>query len=96
MEAFLAAFAGSFLEVLFCSSLESWDFILAALFLWMIFFFAARSASEVANLISSLFLDLFARRTAISSFFIKSLFTVVLFLEPLRALLAVFVTGILV
>lgn len=57
---------------------------------------AALSAKEVADTISFSDLAFFAKRTAISSLFTKSLLTSPLFLEPLRALFAVFVTGILI
>jgi len=74
--------------------LDSCDLILAALFLWITFFFAARSAREIADKIFSVPLAFFAILTATSSFLRISLFTDSLFLELLRALLAVVVTGI--
>lgn len=83
--AFLATFGINF---------ESWDLILAALFLWITLFLAALSANEIAAIIFSVALLFFATLTATSSFPIISLFMDSLFLEPLRALLAVVVTGI--
>lgn len=83
--AFLATFGINF---------ESWDLILAALFLWITLFLAALSANEIAAIIFSAVLLFFATLTATSSFPIISLFMDSLFLEPLRALLAVVVTGI--
>lgn len=82
----------AFFEIL-GKSLASCDLILAALFLWITFFFAARSAIETAAKIFSVPLLLFAILTATSSFFKISLFTNSLFLELLNALLAVVVTG---
>ena len=74
-------------------NLESWDLILAALFLWITLFLAARSASEIAAVIFSAVLLFLATRVATSSFPRIILFIDSLFLEPLRALLAVVVTG---
>ena len=59
----------------------------------MTFFFAALSVRDTAVMISPSFLVFFAKRTAISSFLIISLLTSALFFDPLRARLAVFVTG---
>lgn len=67
--------------------------ILAALFLWMAFFFAALSANETAAIISFEDLLFFARRTATSNFVTVILLMEAFFLEPLSALLAVLVTG---
>lgn len=89
MEGFLASV---FLSVFM--SLESWDFMRAALFLWITFFLTARSAKETAFLIFSGRGDFFAVLTAISRPLTMILLTASLFFEPLRALLAVFVTGI--
>lgn len=76
------------------SSLESELLILAALFLWINFFLAALSAREIAASIFSLPPPFLARRTATSSLDEISLFTKVFLFEDLKALLAVFVTGI--
>lgn len=76
-------------------SLLSLLFILAALFLWITWFFSARSAREMATTISFSFLLFFALRTAISRFEMIFLFTDSFLLEPLKALLAVLVTGML-
>lgn len=83
------------MDVSSLTSFDSWDFILAALFLWIIFFFAARSVKETAFVTPALSLDFLARRIAISSLLTKSRLTLFLFSDPLRALFAVFVTGIL-
>lgn len=66
-----------------------------ALFLWMRLCFAARSAREEASFTSFSFLLLCAVLKAISSRLLRVLFTFSFRLEPLRALLAVLVTGIL-
>lgn len=86
-----------FFEVLladFGKSFESCDLILAALFLWITFFLAARSARDIALIIFSFTLSFFARRMAISSLAMRVLFTDSFFRLPLRARLAVLVTGI--
>lgn len=67
--------------------------ILAALFLWIAFFFAALSARETAERISLVDLLFFARRTATSKFVIVITFVEAFLFEPRRALLAVLVTG---
>ncbi|KKQ95952.1 MAG: hypothetical protein UV74_C0013G0556 [Candidatus Woesebacteria bacterium GW2011_GWB1_43_14] len=77
-------------------SLERADFIRADLFLWIIFFLAARSAKEIALITSTCFLVFLAMRIAISKFFLVRLLTEVFLLEDLRARFAVTVTGILV
>ncbi len=69
------------------------DFILAALFLWMIFFLAALSVSEIAFNIAFLPPIFFATRKAASSFETIRLFAFAFLFEPLRALFAVFVIG---
>ena len=68
--------------------------ILAALLAWITLFFAARSVRETAVKIFSAVLPFFASLTADSSLLTMSLLTSSLFLELLRALLAVVVTGI--
>lgn len=75
-------------------SLLNWDLILAALFLWITLFFAARSAKETAFIILSADFPFLASLTATSRPLSVALFTKVLFLLPRRALLAVLVTGI--
>lgn len=79
------------------TSLDNEDFILAALFLCITFFFTARSANDIAFLTASIrpleAVD-FACRIAISNLLIISELTLVLRLEALRALFAVLVTGI--
>lgn len=60
----------------------------------MTFFLAALSASEIATVIFPVVLSFLAILIAASSLLIISLFTDSLTLLPLRALLAVFVTGI--
>lgn len=77
----------------FVKSLESWDFILAALFLWITFFLAALSAKDTALVTFSAVLLFRATLTATSSLPRIILLIDSLFLEPLRALLAVVVTG---
>ena len=74
-------------------SLESCDLILEALFLWIVDVFDARSARETAFSIAFLLLDFFADLIAISSLESMILFTISFLLDPLNALLAVFVTG---
>lgn len=74
-------------------SFESCDLILAALFLWITRFFTARSAREMAKVIFSLALPFLAARMAISSFFMMILLTAPFLRLLLRALFAVFVTG---
>ena len=69
------------------------DLILLALFLWIVFFFAARSEREMAIWIASLSFDLFASLIATSSVLIIILFILSFFLLDLNALLAVLVTG---
>lgn len=73
----------------------NWDLILAALFLWITLFFTARSANETAFMIFSGDLLFLASLTATSKEPTIILFTAVLFLLPLRALFAVFVTGMI-
>ena len=75
------------------ASLESVLFILAALFLCITFFLAARSVSEKALLMALAVLEVFAKRRAFSSFLISSLLFAAFLLEDLWALFAVFVTG---
>lgn len=83
-----------FLEDSLGSSLLSALFILAALFLWKSFFFTDLSTRDIALRIFSFFLLFLARRIAISSLALKVLFSFSFLLETLKALLAVFVTGI--
>jgi len=71
-------------------------FIRLALFLWMSLLLAARSAKDIALMILSLVGFFFAKRTAVSRREATSLLTTAFFFEPLRARLAVFVTGIAV
>ena len=68
--------------------------ILLALFLWMAFFLAARSVREIAFFIFSGLLDFFACLMAISRDDNVKELTRSFFFELLKALLAVFVTGI--
>lgn len=89
---FLEVFLEDFF-LLFGKSLVKTLFILAALFLWIAFFFADLSAKEMARKISLADLLFLARRTATSSFVIVILLTEAFFFEPRRALLAVLVTG---
>lgn len=89
-EAFLAVF---FRGVFWINSLESWDFNLPALFLWITPFFAALSAKETASATLLIVFVFLAARTAISNLLVMALFTSILTLEPLSALFAVFVTG---
>ena len=89
-----AFFLAVFGEV-FTVSFAIWDLILAALFLWITFLLAARSASETALRTSLVFLVFFASLIAASSLLMVSLLTTSLARLPLRALLAVFVTGII-
>lgn len=73
--------------------MESMDLILAALFLWIVYFLAALSASEIALRIDSLEGCFFATLIAISSLEIITLLTPAFLADPLKALFAVFVTG---
>jgi hypothetical protein len=82
----LEDFLGKYLERLLL--------ILAALFLWMIFFLAARSAREMASLTFSLEPSL-ANLIATSSLVLISLLVSSFLFEDLNALLAVLVTGII-
>ena len=70
------------------------DLILAALFLWINFFFAARSANLIAVMVFLAVLSLLACLIAISSIEAKDLLAFVFRFETLRALFAVLVTGI--
>ena len=90
MEDFLTAFLTGFVGL---TSLESWDLIRAALFLWMMFFLEAKSAILTASLIvfSEGFFSAFLIRVFKSSF--NFLFSSVLFLSCLNFFLADFVTG---
>lgn len=74
-------------------SFESCDLILAALFLCIAFFLDALSASEIAFMIRSLLLPFLAFLMAISRPTKIDLLTIVFLAEPLKALLAVLVTG---
>lgn len=74
--------------------MESWLLILAALFLWIIFFLATRSVREIALMILAFFRPFFANLIAAPRRFIIILLTTCFLFEALRALLAVFVTGI--
>jgi hypothetical protein len=75
------------------NSLDSWDFILAALFLWSACFLAALSVREVAAIIFAAVLPFLAERIAASSLLKTILLIDALTLLPLRALLALLVTG---
>lgn len=77
------------------SNFESEDLILAALFLWINLFLTARSAKEIAARTLSALFDFKAVRVALSSFTKINLLTSAFRFEPRRALLAVFVTGML-
>ncbi len=72
---------------------ESADLILAALFLWIVCFLEALSAKEIAFRTVSLEGCLRATLTAISSFERMTLLIFAFLADPLKALLAVFVTG---
>ena len=74
-------------------NLDKEDLIRAALFLWMTFFLAARSAREEATLMLSAFLVFFACRIATSSLLIIDVLTRAFLLDDLNALFAVTVTG---
>jgi len=67
--------------------------ILLALFLWIVFFLAARSAKEMAILTDFASFDLFASLIATSKELTIILFIASFFLLDLSALLAVLVTG---
>ena len=82
-------------EAFLGKSLAKVAFILAALFLWINLFLTALSAKEIADLIFSAVLLFLAVRIAFSKLTKISLLTVSFFLELLKALFAVFVTGIL-
>ena len=77
------------------SSFDNWDLILAALFLWITLFLAARSASEIADAIFAAVLVFLATLMAASNFETISLLTDSFFLLPRSARFAVFVTGII-
>jgi len=88
-----------FLEVFFGfgarrTNFESLLLILAALFLWKRFFFAALSVREIAAFTFFAVGVAFAFLKAIANLAFNRLFTTCFCLELLRALLAVFVTGI--
>ncbi len=72
---------------------ERKDLILAALFLWIVCFLKALSAKEIAFKRASLEGCLRAALTAISSLEIIILLIFAFRKDPLKALLAVFVTG---
>jgi len=76
------------------TSFESLLFILAALFLWNMFFLAALSAKEIASFTFLIEGFLFACLIAISKRLTKTLLIASFLFETLSALLAVFVTGI--
>jgi hypothetical protein len=95
LEGFVFFFALELEEALVFVSLLKVLFIREALFLWISFFFAARSASEAAILILFLSLFFFAMRIAASSLVLMTLLTSSFLCELLLALLAVFVTGII-
>lgn len=80
----------------FGRSLERVLFTLAALFLWITLFLAARSTRDIVFKTASFVLVLLAVRIAISTPLIMSLLTTSFLFEDLKALLAVLVTGILV
>jgi len=79
--------------VFFWTSLESALLILAALFLWIKPFLAARSAKETALAISFFFLSFLAALIAISRFARMLVLTLAFFFDALNALFAVLVTG---
>lgn len=85
-----------FSEVFFWASLESKLLILAALFLWIKLFLAARSAKETALIISLFFLLFLAALMAISRFERMLALTLAFFFDDLKALFAVLVTGMIV
>ena len=72
---------------------ERKDLILEALFLWMVCFLKALSAREIAFKIVFLEGCFLAALTAISSLEMITLFIFAFWNDPLKALLAVFVTG---
>jgi len=94
-EGFVFFFTLDFEEAFDFASLLSILFILEALFLWISFFFEARSAKAVAFCMLFLSLFFFAIRIAASSRVLMTLFTSFFLCELLLALLAVFVTGII-
>ena len=81
-------------EAFLTNNFAIWDLILAALFLWITFLLLALSAKEIALRIFSSLLVFLACRIELSSLLIVSLLTISLARLPLKALLAVFVTGI--
>jgi len=84
-----------FFSDFFCGKIfASLLLILAALFLCMMWFLAARSEREIAVRTSFSFLPFFATRMAISNLVFISLFIASFLVELLSALFAVFVTGI--
>ena len=74
-------------------SLARVDLIRAALFLWIVCFLEALSAKETAFRIDSFEGCFLAALTAISSLEMITLFIFAFWNDPLKALLAVFVTG---
>ena len=72
---------------------ERKDLILAALFLWIVCFLEALSAKEIAFKTDSSEGCFLAALTAISSLEIITLLIFAFLADPLKALLAVFVTG---
>ena len=88
-------FLEDFLVGDFClTSLDSWDLILAALFLWMMFFFEAKSATLTASIIVFSVFVFFAFLTRLLKRSLNFLFSRVLFLSCLNFFFADFVTGI--
>ncbi len=75
-------------------SLDKTDFMRAALFLWIVFFLEALSAKEIAFWTESFEGCLRAALTAISSLEMIALLIFAFWADPLKALFAVFVTGI--
>src|SRR5260221_13932001 len=74
-------------------NLDNEDFILAALFFFITFFFAARSVKEMALITAFAVFDFFASLIAISNLLIIKELTIAFLAEPLKALFAVTVTG---
>ena len=83
------------LDFVWGSNLERPDLILAALFLWITCFFAALSTKDIAFCIFSCDFPFLASLRATSRFFLTAELTDSFFFDDLRALLAVFVTGML-
>jgi len=91
---FLAVFAEEGALVVLAAGFESEDFILAALFLWIIFFLTALSIAENASLIFLEVFCFFAALIIACKVLRKSSFCFSRFLSRLNFLIADFITGI--